>query len=148
MCRVYSVHMYSGHNNTVYTPSVQPAPLRRSLESASRAEPGLTPPGWGIQTLVGPERSTGMGALCGIRDNGLYERAAASQLFCDSGVKLSDASCEERGGSDGVIDIGQEELWSSEPPWQPVYCQGRRVGARHGPPCFLMFRFQNFTNSL
>ena len=47
-----------------------------------------------------------------------------------------------------MIDIGQEELWSSESPWQPVYCQGRRVGARHGPPCFLMFRFQNFTNSL
>ena len=52
--------------------------------------------------------------------------------LCDSGVKLSDASCEEREREAGVIDIGQEELWSSEPPWQPVYCQGRGGGWEPG----------------
>ena len=61
-------------------------------------------------------------------------------------MKLGDASDERVSGGSENIDIGQEELWLSEPPL-PVHCV-RREGesqARVHPDatsCFLMFRFQ------
>ena len=128
-----SVHMYSGHNNTVYTVCTHPAGARSAVvwSQPPRAEPDWPSLSWGIQTLVGPERSTALGwGLCVGSETMGFISSSPEQLF--GGVKLSDASCDER------VRHGSDWLWTGRVmvEWAApalAACALWEEGA--GPPC-------------